>query len=154
MQKVYSDPDDPFVSNAVEMNLRVRFQETDMMGITWHGNYFSWFEMGRLEHLRHHNIDYRELEKMDCYFAVIHAECDYKKPAKYDDNLTLITEIERMTPVKIIHRYTLYRDSDLLAKGKTIVVTLNSKGELRRVPDILMRFKERFVVKKLNESIE
>ena len=122
---------------AVKIEFRVRFSETDQMGVVWHGNYFSWFEMGRVEQLRRRGISYREVEERGYAFTIIHAECDYKKPARYDDLLTLATEITRITPVRIEHRYHLYRGDELLAVGKTILATLDKNGEIKRVPDWL-----------------
>jgi len=119
----------------VQFSFRVRFSETDLMGVTWHGNYFSWFEMGRLEHLRQHGISFRAFAEAGYGFAVIHAECDYKKPARYDDLVTMNIEITKTTPTRIEHTYHLYRDQELLAVGKTVVVTLDRNGKVMRIPD-------------------
>ncbi len=120
---------------AVAMQFRVRFQETDLMGIVWHGNYFSWFESGRVEYLRQTGMTYNDLRDIGLNFAVIHSECDYKKPAKYDEVVTLWTDIERVTPTRIEHSYLLFRDEELLAIGRTVVVAVDNQGRLRRIPD-------------------
>lgn len=120
---------------AVPLRFRVRFQETDLMGIVWHGNYFSWFESGRVELLRHTGMTYNDLIDLGLNFAVIHSECDYKQPARYDDVVTVWTEIERITPTRIHHRYLLFREEELLAIGQTVVVAVDNEGHLRRIPD-------------------
>lgn len=104
------------------------------MGVVWHGNYFSWFEMGRTEHLRATGISYAELEEAGVMFAVVSAECSYKRPALYDDLLTLKTRITRITPIKIEHEYRLLRGGQLLAVGKTVLATLDRSGNVIAVP--------------------
>lgn len=138
MERIYSKYDLEDFKCPTEIEFRVRFSETDAMGIVWHGNYFSWFEMGRMEHLRRSGISYREVIDDGYLFAVVHAECDFKHPARYDDLLKLTTEIERVTPARIYHLYKLYRGEELLAVGRTVVVTLDSNGLIRRVPDWIL----------------
>lgn len=118
-----------------EIKIRVRFSETDKMGITWHGNYFSWFEMGRTELLREAGLAYRDLEESGTMFAVVSAECTYKHPAMYDDILTLKTRVTKITPIRIEHEYRLYRDSLLLAVGKTVLASVNMEGKINPIPD-------------------
>lgn len=122
----------------VPMQFRVRYSEVDSMGIVWHGNYFSWFEMGRLEHLRQSGISYREVVDDGYVFAVVHAECDFKHPARYDDLVTLTTAIEKVTQARIWHVYHLYRQEELLAVGRTVIVTLDQNGIVRRTPEWIL----------------
>ena len=124
--------------NAGEIKIRVRFSETDKMGITWHGNYFSWFEMGRTELLRNVGLSYRDLEESGTMFAVVSAECSYKHPAIYDDVLTLKTRIRRVTPIRIEHEYYLYRDSLLLAVGKTVLASVDTEGKIKPIPSSII----------------
>ncbi len=110
------------------IKLRVRYQETDQMGVVYHGNYFTWFEMGRTELLRTaYGVDYRSLEKSTVMFAIISAECSYKKPAKYDDILTLKTRVVHLSRVTIEHEYHLFRGEELLAVGHTVLASLDVK---------------------------
>ena len=126
-----------------EIKIRVRFSETDKMGFAWHGNYFSWFEMGRTELLREAGLAYRDLEESGTMFAVVSAECSYKHPAKYDDILTLKTCVIRTTPIRIEHEYRLYRDSLLIAVGKTVLASINHEGKVHPIPDsIIALFQE------------
>lgn len=125
-----------------ELEIRVRYPETDRMGVVYHGNYFTWFEMGRTDHLRQKTgISYRDLEESKTLFMVIKVECEYKKPALYDDLLTLKTSIVRMTAVRIEHLYELYRGNTLLAIAKTTVVCVNDKGKVCPVPDWILKLK-------------
>ena len=123
---------------AVPLRFRVRFQETDLMGIVWHGNYFSWFESGRVEYLRRTGMTYNDLRAIGLNFAVIHSQCDYKKPAKYDEVVTLWTDIERVTPTRIEHSYLLFREEELLAIGRTVVVAVDNQGRPCRIPDAMI----------------
>lgn len=116
------------------MEFRVRFSETDKMGVVHHRNYFSWFEMGRGEQLRTTGFSYRDLEDAGFGFAIIHAECDYKKPALYDDILTLRTRVVHMTRVKVEHEYRLFRGVELLAVGRTVLACLNANGRVVAIP--------------------
>lgn len=117
-----------------EISFRVRFSETDKMGVTWHGNYFSWFEMGRTELLRQMGIAYKDLENSGTMFAVVSVECSYKRPAMYDDLLTLKTRVVRTTPIRIEHEYRLFRGGELLAVGKTVLASVDSNGKIKPIP--------------------
>ncbi len=130
--------EDVLLENAGEIKFRVRFSETDKMGITWHGNYFSWFEMGRTELLRSAGLSYRDLEESGTMFAVVSAECSYKHPALYDDILTLKTRIVKITPIRIEHEYRLFRGSLLLAIGKTVLASVDREGKIKPIPDSIV----------------
>jgi acyl-CoA thioester hydrolase len=103
-----------------KFNSRVRFQETDKMGVVYHANYFVWFDMGRTEFLRSLESDYRKLENDGIWFPVIEVGCKYKSPAKFDDIVTIETYIEELTRVKIKFRYKVYREEELLVEGFTV----------------------------------
>lgn len=102
--------------------IRVRYKETDQMGVVYNGNYFTWFEIGRVEFLRNLGIRYLDLEKMGVYTAVAEAYCKYIKPARYDEEVVIKTKIRRLTNVRIEFEYSLYRkeDNELLATGYTV----------------------------------
>jgi len=120
-----------------EIQIRVRYEETDKMGVVYHGNYFTYFEVGRTEMLRSRDISYREMEEKGTFVVVVKAECSYRRPAKYDDLLTLKTRVKRVTRVKIEHEHELYRDDELLAIGHITLAVLNKTGAIQRVPDWL-----------------
>jgi acyl-CoA thioester hydrolase len=98
---------------------RVRYQETDRMGIVYHSNYIIWFDMGRTEFMRALGYSYRELEEKAVWLPIIEVGCTYKSPAKYDDEITVETFIEELTRVKIKFGYRIYRGEELLVEGFT-----------------------------------
>jgi acyl-CoA thioester hydrolase len=100
-----------------DIEIRVRYQETDAMGVLHHANYFTYFEMGRTELLRLHGKSYRELEADGTLMVIVKIGCSYKRPARYDDVLRLRTKTERVTAAKIEHAYELWREAELLAEG-------------------------------------
>ena len=117
-----------------ETQFRVRYQETDKMGIVYHGNYFTFFEIGRTEFLRSCGYTYREMEAEGVLAVVVKAECSYYKAAKYDDLLTLKTTIKRITRVKIEYEHQVCRDAELLATGHITLAFVNSEGKIQIVP--------------------
>ncbi|MGL6195046.1 MAG: acyl-CoA thioesterase [Thermoguttaceae bacterium] len=118
-----------------EIKFRVRYQETDQMGVVYHGNYFQYFEMGRTEMLRDNGITYREMDEAGEFCVVVQVDCSYKKPAKYDDLLTLKTHVKRITRVKIEHEHFLFRGDELLAIGHITLAVVDREGNIKRVPD-------------------
>ena len=118
-----------------EITIRVRYQETDPMGLLHHANYFSYFEIGRLELYRASGGSYRQMEADGLLVVVVRAECRFLKPARYDDLLRLRTSVQRITPAKIEYQYHLYRDQELLAVGQTVLAMVNRQGEVQPVPE-------------------
>ena len=118
------------------IQFRVRYAETDQMGVVYHGNYFTYFEMGRTELLREATgVSYRDVEESATKMVVVKAECNFMKPAKYDDLLTLKTRVLRTTRASLEHEYRLFRDGELLAVGKTKLATVDNSGKIVPVPD-------------------
>jgi acyl-CoA thioester hydrolase len=117
--------------------LRVRYADTDQMGIVYHANYFIWFEVGRTDLLRSAGWTYREMEAEGLSLPVIEAHCDYKQPARYDDELDVRTTGELMSPVRVAFSYEVVRpaDGELLATGRTVHATLDRTGRPSRLPD-------------------
>lgn len=99
--------------------LRVRYYETDKMGVVHHSNYIRWFEMGRTELLRSLGSTYKEVEEAGLMLPVIHLDCTYLKPAFYDDLVEIITKVSSYTGVKIMFSYQLMREGELLVTGTT-----------------------------------
>src|SRR5271155_5164701 len=120
-----------------EIQIRVRYAETDRMGLLHHANYFVYFEMARTELLRQRGISYREIEDAGHYLVIIDLACKYKRPAQYDDLLTVRTTVERVTHVKIIHRYEVMRDGILLAEGHSTLACVDRQGKPQALPEIL-----------------
>jgi acyl-CoA thioester hydrolase len=118
-----------------EIEIRVRYSETDAMGFLHHGNYFAYFEMGRTELLRAQGGNYRRMEDEGLFMVVVSIECKYRRPARYDDVLTLKTRIARVTPAKLEHEYQLYRDGELLTEARSTLACVNRAGDVQRIPD-------------------
>jgi len=121
------------------INLRVRYPEVDAMGYLHHSRYFQYFEMGRVELLRSLGFSYADLERDGIFFVVVKAECRFKAPAKYDEELTLITKVTRQTHVRIDHAYELKRGDTLLAEATTTIACVGRDGQLRQIPEALVR---------------
>ena len=124
-----------------EIHIRVRYAETDRMGLLHHANYLVYFEQGRTELLRQQGFSYRDIEDQGFYLVLTKVQVRYKSPAYYDDLLTLKTIVQRVTLVKIEHRYELLRDGILLAEGETTLGCVDKSGKVQALPDMLC-FKE------------
>ncbi len=118
-----------------EIEIRVRYCETDPMGFLHHANYFTYFEIGRTELLRASGGSYREMEELGLLVVVVKAECRFRRPAKYDDLLTLRTEVTQVSAAKIQHEYHLARDGQSLATASVTLAVVDRDGKVRRVPD-------------------
>jgi acyl-CoA thioester hydrolase len=118
-----------------EIELRVRYQETDRMGLLHHANYFTYFEIGRTELLRAGGGNYRQMEEEGTLVVVVKAECCFRRPAHYDDLLRLRTTIVRVTQAKIEHQYELFRDDECLAVGHVTLAIVDRNGKVQPVPD-------------------
>lgn len=119
------------------ITIRVRYPETDPMGYLHHSRYFQYFEIGRVELLRSHGHNYADLERQGVLFVVVKAECRYKSPARYDEELQLLTRVTKQTTVRIDHAYELIRDGTVLAEGSTTIACVGRDGLLRPIPDSL-----------------
>lgn len=122
--------------------LRVRYGETDQMGVVYHTNYLNWFEVGRTELIRQAGITYRELEEKGVLLPVTDANISYKQPARYDDEIEIRTRVKEMGPVRLTFAYEIVRLSDeqLLVTGETMHVFTNASLKpirlSRTAPDI------------------
>ncbi|HRP62430.1 MAG TPA: thioesterase family protein [Phycisphaerales bacterium] len=123
---------------AGRMEFRVRYVECDPMGMAHHTAYPVWFEMGRTELLRESGMNYRDLEAQGILLAVARLNVRYKRPARYDDVLTLHTRVVGNSRVKIEHEYQLFRGDELLAEASSTLACLDAAGALRALPDSLV----------------
>ena len=119
------------------ISIAVRYCETDAMGFLHHSNYLNYFELGRTELFRAQGGSYRRMEELKMYFVVVKFELHYRKPARYDDQLTLDTAIARTTPARIEHRYELTRFDESLCSAKSTVACVGSDGQPMRIPENL-----------------
>jgi acyl-CoA thioester hydrolase len=120
-----------------EITIRVRYAETDRMGLLHHANYFVYFEQGRTELLRKRGLTYRDMEDAGHLLVIVDLGCKYKKPAYYDDLLTLRTTVERVTLVKIVHKFEVLRDGLLLAEGHSTLACVDREGRPQALPGSL-----------------
>ncbi len=118
-----------------EIEIRVRYQETDPMGLLHHANYFTYFEIGRTELLRAAGGSYRMMEEAGLFVVVVKAECRFRRPARYDDLLRIRTTVARVTLARIEHEYQVFRDTEQLAVARLTLAIVDRDGNLCRVPD-------------------
>lgn len=121
-----------------EVNIRVRYAETDQMGVVYHSNYLIWFEVGRVELMRSLGFDYKRMElDDDTYIVVADVHCRYHHPARYDEVLTLRTRILEAKTRTLKFGYELFREADrkLLATGHTIHVACSRAGQVKQFPE-------------------
>ena len=116
--------------------LRVRYAETDKMGVAYYANYFVWFEVARADLLRALGWTYREMEHEGVLLPVIEAHCDYHRSARYDDELTVKTEGRLLSPIRMEFKYEVWRVADtvLAASGRTVHAALDTSGKPCRLP--------------------
>ena len=117
--------------------IRVRYAETDRMGLLHHANYIVYFEQGRTELLRKRGMAYRDMEDAGHLLVIIDLDCKFKRPAYYDDLLTIRTTVEKVTHVKLVHKHEVLRDGQLLAEGHTTLACVDRDGRPQRLPESL-----------------
>jgi acyl-CoA thioester hydrolase len=125
-----------------ETKLRVRYAETDKMGVVYHSNFVIWFELGRVELLRQLGFQYSEMESEDdCHIPVVDLRVRYKAPAQYDDEIVVRTEIKNVRSSLLHFSYEIFREGDrmLLATGETMHIIVNKKLERTVLPKKYMQ---------------
>ncbi len=117
--------------------VRVRYAETDRMGIVYYANYYIWFEVARTDWLRETGWSYRAMEAEGLTLPVIESHCDYRRPAHYDDELDIRTRATLLSPIRIRFDYDVIRgkESAPLANGYTVHAALDRSGRPCRLPD-------------------
>ena len=117
--------------------LRVRYAETDKMGVVYYANYLVWFEVGRADLLRSLGWSYREMELAGISLPVIEAHCDYLRPARYDDEIEVRAEGRLLSPVRMEFQYQVVKiaDQTIAASGKTVHAALDPSGKPCRLPE-------------------
>lgn len=125
-----------------ETKLKVRYVETDQMGIVHHSNYYAWFEVGRTEFIEESGISYREMEAQNVLIPLVESRCKYITGAKYEDIVIIKTWIEELNGAKIVFSYEVIREADnaQLAKGSTTHAFVNKEFKIinlkRKNPEI------------------
>jgi len=121
-----------------DAHVRVRYAETDQMGVVYYGNYFVWFEIGRVELMRALGFEYKLMEtEDDCFIVVAEASCRYRQSAKYDELLRVRTRISQAGNRVVKYAYEILRDADntLLATGETTHVICGKDGRPKQLPE-------------------
>ena len=124
--------------NSHDVLLRVRYAETDKMGVVYHSNFFVWMEIGRVELMRSLGFDYKQMElEDDCHLPVVDARCRYKSPAYYDEEIVVRTELRNLRDSLIHFGYNILRQRDgvVLAEAETTHIVVNAKMEKRALPE-------------------
>src|SRR3954464_6196452 len=125
-----------------ETTIRVRYAETDRMGLLHHANYLVYFEQARTELLRSRGVAYKELEDQGFFLVIAKVEIKYKSPAHYDDVLTIRTTVVRTTPVRLEHKYEMFREGNVLVcEGLTTLACVDRAGKLQAMPGWLTETK-------------
>lgn len=127
------------MSAGVTSTLRVRYAETDQMGIAWHGNYLAWFEVGRTDFLRAHGLTYRELEGAGWRLPVIGVQARFHRSALYDDVLEVRTALLELRGARVRFAYEVFRQGEdkPLATGESEHASVDARGRPQRLPETL-----------------
>lgn len=134
-----------FQTDWTTSRLRVRYSETDQMGVVYYANFFVWFEIGRTDLCRQHGFAYRDMEQQDgLYIMVAETRCRYKAPAHYDEEIVVRTRLRALRKRVLVFSYEVYREDDnmLLAEGETVHVITDREGHPRALPD---KYRELFM---------
>lgn len=124
-----------------ETTIRVRYAETDRMGLLHHANYLVYFEQARIDLLRQMGASYRELEDQGYLLVLVKVEVKYKAPAYFDDTLTIRTTVTRTSPIRLEHKYEVFRDGKVIAEGATTLGCVDREGKLQPMPEWLSQAK-------------
>lgn len=119
---------------STKEQIRVRYAETDQMGFAYHGNYLPWLEMARTSMLREAGIPYKALEAEGFFLPVLEANLQYKRPAFYDDEITVIASLKEKPLLRIRIDYEVRRGEELLAVAHTLHAFINKQGQPVRPP--------------------
>ena len=124
--------------NWTSTEVRVRYAETDQMGVVYYANYLVWFEIGRTDFCLQHGFAYHDMEQEDgLYIMVAEARCRYKAPARYDDEIEVRTRLTGMRRRVLVFGYEIYkpRTDEVIAEGETVHVITDRNGRPRTLPD-------------------
>jgi acyl-CoA thioester hydrolase len=124
-----------------ELEIRVRYAETDQMGVAHHASYLVWFEAGRTELIRSGGRSYAQIEADGWLLVVVEARCRYLRPARYDEVLTIRTRVGAVGRATLAFEYEVMRnaDGDVLARGTTVHAAVDRTGRARRIPEEIRR---------------
>lgn len=127
------------MSRVHELDVRVRYAETDKMGVVYHAHYFLYFEMGRTEFMRTAGLTYRELEERGYLLVVVEATARYHANVGYDESIRVRTRVGEVGRVRIRFDYEALAGERLLAEGSTTLACVDAKGKVRALPEDVTR---------------
>jgi len=131
------------MSEFFDTVVRVRYAETDKMGVVYYANYYIYFEIGRVEYMRGRGVDYRSMElEDDSFIVVVESKCRYRRPARYDDQLRIRTRVISAKRRMITFGYEIFHDEtgELLATGETIHIVCGGNGRPKPLPEKYRRY--------------
>lgn len=122
---------------SVDVDIRVRYAETDQMGVAYYANYLVWFEVGRTELCRHKGFRYRDLEELGYRLVVTEVYCKYRNSAKYDEIITVRTHLKEVNKRRVTFGYQILRKDgeELIAEGETRHICVDAKGKTKSLPE-------------------
>jgi acyl-CoA thioester hydrolase len=137
------------MTEYTEAKIRVRYAETDQMGVVYHGNYFTWFEVGRVEWFRQNGFEYKQMEiEDDSFIVVAEAQCRYKKSARFDDLLTVRTRVSDSKRRTVTFGYEILNPAgEQIATGETVHVICDRQGRPKSLPE---KYRKIFGLHELN----
>ena len=122
-----------------DIEMDVRYYETDGQGVVHHANYFQYFELARVEMLKAMGHDYADLER-DGIFLVVHSiQCKYHRPARFGHRLRIRTKVTRATLARIDHQYQVFVGADLIAEASSTIACVDRNGHVRRMPECIVK---------------
>jgi acyl-CoA thioester hydrolase len=122
-----------------DIEIDVRYYETDGQGVVHHANYFQYFELARVEMLKAMGHDYADLER-DGVFLVVHSiACKYHRPAKFGDRVRINTKVKRATMARIDHEYRVFVGADLISEASSTIACVDANGHVRRMPECIIQ---------------
>jgi acyl-CoA thioester hydrolase len=129
------------MSSAIEIEERVRYSETDQMGVAHNKIFFEWFEIGRTEFCRLKGIPYKDIEAQGFFLVVVEAFCKYRKPLRYDEVFVVRVSLREITPKKVVFDYELLtkQERTLVASGYTVHIVTNAKAEVSVLPEQFLK---------------
>jgi acyl-CoA thioester hydrolase len=130
----------PLLPPFIQVEQRVRYSETDRMGVAHNKSYFEWFEIGRTEYCRQKGVSYRDIEERGFYLVVAESFCRYKKPLRYDDRFFIRTGLKEISPKKTVFAYELWTMDGLtlVAEGYTVHISVNKNGTITPMPEDIL----------------
>jgi acyl-CoA thioester hydrolase len=122
-----------------DIEIDVRYYETDGQGVVHHANYFQYFELARVDMLKAMGHDYAELEREGVFLVVHRIACTYHRPARFGDRLRIHTKVVRATLARIEHEYQVYVGGALIAEAASTIACVDRQGQIRRMPEQIVR---------------